>query len=211
MAQIYSRWEGNTNKARKALQEALKKAKGAEDPGTIQSLVNLDIYDSNYQDALDSLSLISEDVDEAGFFFPKALRFAQIHEYMDNKKFALKYYNDARIFLESKVEEQPDDPQYHSLLGITYAGLGDKEKAIREGKSSVVIRPVSKEAIHGTFLVKNLALIYCMVGKYDLAIDKLEYLLSIPGELSIPLLKIDPLWDPLREHPRFKKLIETYK
>jgi serine/threonine protein kinase/lipoprotein NlpI len=207
MAQIYSRWEGNTNKARKALQEALKKAKGAEDPGTIQSLVNLEIYDSNYQDALDSLSLISEDVDEAGFFFPKALRVAQIHEYMDNKEFALKYFNNARIFLESKVEEQPDDPQYHSLLGITYAGLGDEKKAIREGKRAVVIRPVSKEAVHGPFLVRNLALIYCMVGKYDLAIDKLEYLLSIPGELSIPLIQVDPAWEPLRNRPRFQKLI----
>jgi serine/threonine protein kinase/tetratricopeptide (TPR) repeat protein len=211
MAQIYTRRDGNTKKAREILQEAIKNAKGAEDPEIIQSLVNLDIYDRNYQAALDSLSLLSKDVDEAGFDFPKALRFALIYEYMNNKDRALKYNNNARISLESKIDENPEDPQFHSLLGITYAGLGDEEKAIREGKSSVVIRPVSKDTIHGTFLVKNLALIYCMVGKYDLAIDKLEYLLSIPGELSIPLLKIDPAWDPLRHHPRFKELIEHGK
>jgi hypothetical protein len=47
-----------------------------------------------------------------------------------------------------------------------------------------------------------------MVGEYDLAIEQLEYLLSIPGELSIPLLRLDPTWDTLRDHSRFKKLIE---
>jgi len=47
-----------------------------------------------------------------------------------------------------------------------------------------------------------------MVGEYDLAIEQLEYLLLIPGDLSIPLLRLDPSWYPLRNHPRFKKLIE---
>jgi hypothetical protein len=48
-----------------------------------------------------------------------------------------------------------------------------------------------------------------MVGEYDLAIEQFEYLLSIPGELSIPLLRLDPAWNPLRDHPRFKKLVES--
>jgi hypothetical protein len=47
-----------------------------------------------------------------------------------------------------------------------------------------------------------------MVGEFDLAVDQIEYLLSIPGGLSIPLLQLDPAWAPLREHPRFKKLVE---
>lgn len=50
-----------------------------------------------------------------------------------------------------------------------------------------------------------------MVGDYDAAIDHIEYLLSIPGNLSIPLLRLDPAWDPLRNHPRFKKLVEGRK
>jgi tetratricopeptide (TPR) repeat protein len=211
MAQIYPRWLGNTEKAREVLQEALNKAKGAEHPGIIQSLVNIDVYDSKYQEALNNLSLISKDVDEMGFFFPKALRFAQIYEYMNNKDLAKKCFNDARILLESKIEEQPEDPQSHSLLGITYAGLGNKEKAIHEGIRAVEILPVSKEAIHGPLLVKNLAYIYSIVGKYDLAIDKLEYLLDIPGELSNQLLELDPAWDPLHNHPRFKKLLTPNK
>jgi hypothetical protein len=48
-----------------------------------------------------------------------------------------------------------------------------------------------------------------MVGEFDLAIDQIEFLLSRPAPLSIPLLRLDPDWAPLREHPRFKKLLGT--
>jgi hypothetical protein len=50
-----------------------------------------------------------------------------------------------------------------------------------------------------------------MVGEHDGAIDQIEYLLSVPGEMSIPLLRLDPAWDPLRDHPRFQKLVEADK
>ena len=64
--------------------------------------------------------------------------------------------------------------------------------------------PVSKEAMRGPSRVEDLARIYVMVGEHDAAIDQIEFLLSIPGPLSIPLLRLDPAWNPLRNHPRFK-------
>jgi hypothetical protein len=72
----------------------------------------------------------------------------------------------------------------------------------------VELLPISKDAWRGQYRVEDLARIYVMVGKYDLTIEKLEYLLSIPGEMSIPLLKLDPVWIPLRNLPSFKKLIQ---
>jgi hypothetical protein len=47
-----------------------------------------------------------------------------------------------------------------------------------------------------------------MLGEYDAALDQIEYLVSIPSWLSVPLLRLDPRWDPLRSHPRFQKLLE---
>ena len=58
------------------------------------------------------------------------------------------------------------------------------------------------------YKVEDLARIYVMVGEFNAAIDQLEFLLSIPDDTSIPLFRLDPAWDPLRNHPRFKKLIE---
>ena len=57
----------------------------------------------------------------------------------------------------------------------------------------------------------RLLTISVMVGEFDAAIDQLEFLLSRPGEMSIPLLWLDPAWEPLRDHPRFKKLVEAGK
>jgi TolB-like protein/Tfp pilus assembly protein PilF len=201
-------WEGSTEKARAVLEEALENIKPAENAEIVELLVTIDMYDRNYQGALDRLSLKSEDVDKFGWFIPNALRCAQIYGYMNKNELAKKYYDEARSILESKIHEQPEDARFHSSLGIAYAGLGRKEDAIREGKLAVELLPVSKEAMTGPFRVEDLARIYVMVGEYDAAIDQLEFLLSRPGLISIPLLRLDPACDPLRDHPRFKRLLE---
>ena len=210
-AGLYLRWEGSTEKAQAVLQEALEKIKSAEEPSIANSLVNIDVFDGNYQEALDRLSLKSEYIDNWAYFIPRDLQHAIIYRYMNKKESAQTYYEFAQRILESKIEEQPQDARSHSSLGIAYAGLGRKEDALREGKLAVELLPVSKEAMVGTFRVEDLAHIYVMVGEFDAAIDQLEYLLSIQSKLSIPLLRLDPVWDPLRDHPRFKKLLEGGK
>ena len=69
----------------------------------------------------------------------------------------------------------------------------------------------SKDAYQGPNLVwGGLAVIYTMVGEYDAALDEIEYLLSIPSSLSVHYLRLDPLFDPLRDHPRYQALLEKY-
>ncbi len=157
---------------------------------------------------MDRLSLKSEDIDNLDCFIPNPLRCALIYGYMNKKELAEKYYDEARSVLESKVREQPEDERFHSSLGIAYAGLGRKEDAVREGKLGVELLPVTKDAWRALHRVEALAKIYVMVGEFEAAIDQLEYLLSIPSEMSIPLLRLDPAWAPLRDHPRFKRLLE---
>lgn len=130
---------------------------------------------------------------------------------MDDKHLAQLHYTAARELLEARIKEHPEDSRYYSSLGMAYAGLDKKQDAIRTAEKAVELLPISKEAYRGIFRAKDLALVYTMVGEYDKAIDKIEYLLSIPGEISIPLLLLDPRWAPLREHPRFQKLLEREK
>jgi tetratricopeptide (TPR) repeat protein len=108
---------------------------------------------------------------------------------------------------EQLVREAPNDSARHAQLGVVLARLGLKEAAINEGKKAVELLPESKDAVDGPQATAVLAQIYAWVGEHDEAFRLLDHLLTVPGEsLTVPMLKLDPVWDPLRGDPRFQKL-----
>jgi len=127
---------------------------------------------------------------------------------MNNNQLATKHYESAVRLLEEKIKEDPEDSRYYSALGIAYAGLGKKEEAIYSVQKATEILPISKEAYRVAIRAAELAQVYVMVGEFDKALDLIEKLLSIPGEISAPLLRIDPVWVPLHSNPRFQRLAE---
>ena len=208
---IYLNSKGNTNKARLILEEASQMISSTKDPLFIEIRVLLDVYDGNYQEPLKYLSLESFDAFQLQFYYkPQFLLYARIYNLMNKPELAYAYYDSTRIFLESKLIDYPEDSRLHSSLGIAYAGLGQKEKAINAGKKAVELLPISKEAWRGVYRAGDLAQIYVMVGEYEAALKQIELLLSIPGHLSTKLLQLDPIWKPLWNHPEFKRLIEIY-
>jgi len=118
------------------------------------------------------------------------------------------YFDSARIAIETRLLKLPDEARLHSALGIAYAGLGQKGKAIEEGVKAVNLLPFDKDAYTGVFRIEDLARIYVMVGDYDKALDRIKFLLAHPGPLSIKMLQLDQDWKPLREMPEFKKIIK---
>lgn len=200
--------QGNTENAR----SVLTKAAGKVDSTYLTPVwAAVECFDGNYQKALawlpdaKSFRFYAAVTSASNYFLMKA----EIYHLMGQPRLALAYYDSARAALETKSEERerPLGAFLHQWLGIAYAGLGRKEEAVREGKNALELRPTSKDAFYGTELVEALAEIYVMVGEYDLAIDQLEYLLSIPSFVSVRYLRIDPTWAPLRSHPRFQKLV----
>ena len=200
--------QGDTKKARQVQGEFSQDPNIAGDRVVMNTLVYIDVYERNYQAALDRLSSILVKWPDD---YPSILRQAQIYQYWQKEDIAGKYYAEVRVILERKIKEDPNDAKYQCELGIAYAGLGLKDKAILAGQKAQKEMPISKDAQAGSWVIRHLAVIYTMVGEYDNAIDHIEDLLSRPGPLSIPLLKLDPAWDPLRVRPRFKKLIEQGK
>ena len=99
---------------------------------------------------------------------------------MNKHDLELACYDSARILLEKKRIDFPEDQRLYSSLGIAYAGLGLDDKAISASEKAIKLLPVSKDAFSGTIQVEDLALIYVMVGKYDDAIKQIKSLLSIP-------------------------------
>ena len=206
-AWVHLRLEGSAEKARAVLEEAGSVGL-AED--VVPVWVLLEMWDGDYRQALDRLDLVSSEVlheDQYGYAL-KAELYAGIHGLMGNRQLEQAYYDSMRSVVESRVRERPDDPRYRSALGIAYAGLGRKDDAIREGEFAVELLPMSEEAWRGAYRLEDLARIYTIVGEYDAAIDQLELLLAVPSPMSVPTLRIDPTWDPLRGHLRFQALLE---
>jgi len=212
-ARLYLSWQGSFGKARAVLNQALENVISAKDNEHVINIsVLIDTFDRLYQEAL-AQRLSSKDTgyQTQHYFIPKDLQCALICMYMKNEESARDYFDKARTILEDRKTQHPADSLFRSSLGITYAGLGRKQDAIREGELAVELCPLSRDAMRGPHRVEDLARIYVMVGEYDMAIEKLEFLLSVPGELSIPLIRLDPAWDPLRDHPRFIKLLGQEK
>jgi serine/threonine-protein kinase len=118
------------------------------------------------------------------------------------------YADSSLAAYEEKVNAAPDEPQGHSFLGLAYAYLGRKAAAINEGQRAVQLLPISRDAYVGPYVEHQLARIYLAVGQPEKALDHLEAVLRIPYYLSPGWLKIDPHFDPLRDHPRFQRLVE---
>jgi serine/threonine-protein kinase len=69
---------------------------------------------------------------------------------------------------------------------------------------------VPKDALYGPLRVRALAKIYAVVGEPDEALDRIDHLLSIPSQLTVAQLRLEPWWDPLRDNPRFEEILEKY-
>jgi TolB-like protein/Flp pilus assembly protein TadD len=144
-------------------------------------------------------------------FIPRAQLIAEAHGAMGDAAAARTYYDSAAMLVRQRLRESPNTANLHSSLGIALAGLGQREQAIEEGRRGVELLPVSRDALDGPFRVRDLARIYLMVGEHKAALDQLEVLFALPrgNPLSAPVLRLDPVWAPLREHPRFRRLAEA--
>src|SRR5438270_1302160 len=103
--------------------------------------------------------------------------------------------------------------ELHAFLGQAYAGLGEAASAIAEGQKAMAMRPTSKDPLEGPSEEESMASIYALLGDADHAIPILKRLLQIPaGFLITPaLLRLDPVWDQIRNDSRFQELATEKK
>jgi TolB-like protein/Flp pilus assembly protein TadD len=141
---------------------------------------------------------------------PKAFLEGILYLRLGDKGKAQAALEQAKIVAERLVRDAPDDPGRRAQLGAVLAGLGKKEDAINEGKKAVDLLPESQDAFDGPQATAALAEIYAWVGEHDEAFRLLDHLLTVPSGLTVPTIKIDPVWDPLRKDPRFQALIDKY-
>jgi TolB-like protein len=141
---------------------------------------------------------------------PKAFVEGEIYLAQGDQAKARTALEHARVVSDQLLRAVPADPNRHGQHGLILAGLGQKREAIAEGKRAVELLPESEDAFDGPQVTAVLAQIYAWTGEFDEAFRLVDHLLVIPNGLTVPILKLDPGWDPLRKDSRFQALIDKY-
>jgi len=142
---------------------------------------------------------------------PKDMLAGFIYYYLDEKEKARLCFEKSIPLLRASVKDYPDDPRYHSSLGIALARTGRKEEAIREGKQAVALLPLSKDQAYGTSYVLDLSVIYSIVGEVDAALEQIEVLMKMSCWYSPKWIRMDIRYATLHKDPKFESLLEKYR
>ena len=192
---------GDTEKATRVIEEGVQIT---GEQNMLWARFEIDIWTRRFQELLDAVEPFP---DFSDYFLFKGIA----HWFLGQNDRAKTYLDSARVVHEGWAQMVPDNVRNYSLLGLAYAGLGMKEKAIQTAKKAVELEPINKNAWDGPRHHHWLAYIYSMVGEYDKALDEIELLLSTPYYFTTWNLKLSPFWDPLRDNPRFQELVAKYE
>jgi len=116
----------------------------------------------------------------------------------------------AKEILDLQIKQSPDSPDMHIQLAKVLAHLGEKDAALAEAQRATELLPESKDAFGGPEIAAGVAEVYAILGENDRAIEILDGLLSRPSGVTVQGLKVNPIWDPLRNDPRFQALLDKY-
>ncbi|HUG29407.1 MAG TPA: BTAD domain-containing putative transcriptional regulator [Candidatus Limnocylindria bacterium] len=196
-AMLYVIWQGDVARARSILDRASTEL-GFPRGGT--TWLFLEMLGRRYDGAL---ALLHEGIDPAAAHMWKG----RLNRLLGREPLARAHFDSAAAEYRRRVRAAPNDPWQRSVLGLALAGAGHAPEGIAEAREAVALRPVERYAVDGPLYLERLARTLVYADEHDAAVDVLERLLSIPSEVSAPLLRVHPEYDPLRDHARFRDLV----
>ena len=191
----------------------------ADDTSALETQVYQAILERRPAQVIPRLEEILAKPDLALGFFNGELRFwlGWAQEVAGDHARAQESWRQARSELESFLKEQPENFALIGDLALTNMGLGDKAAAFSFAEQALAANPIEKDALYGPASLEVLARVAAGMGEPERAIAAFETLLSIPYQgalaegvpLTPALLRLDPMFDPLRNNTRFQKLLAS--
>jgi tetratricopeptide (TPR) repeat protein len=202
-------WHADTKPLHAAIDQIL-----AHDPTNAATIADqwltLGLCENDMKAASKALEAMTENgCQEEGLPYPRSWCEGLVAREQNNDAAARLAFNEARGRVDRLVHEQPDFAAAISALGMIDAALGNTSDAIAEGRKAVDLLPIGKDAITGSILLQNLAVIYAWTGEKQAAFDALNQLVGMPGYLSYGQLSLHPYWAHLREDPSFWNILKT--
>ena len=207
----YTRWDGTADTLAAALERS---PPGLDTDGMVTfSRVYVGRLRRRPTEVLAALAASRHTVSEDEMLYaPHALLRGLAYADLGDTKRARAHYDAARAMMEDSIAAHPSDPRLHIALGMSLAGLGRRDDAIRAARQAMALAPVSANIVRATCFMGGAAEIFAFVGENDAAIELLDRLLSMPAgrEASVPLLRADPAYDRLRDDPRFEQMLRRH-
>ncbi len=203
------RKNGSTGDAKNLMDTAILKT----GKSFIKIKILLDIYDGKFEEALIQTKKILYKTDLFDNTFlnnhgEKLLLCAMVHSYLNNPDRARTYFDSALVFLKKELIKDPENSMKYSNIGIAYAGLKSKSKAIEAGEKALKL--TEDNALKESDRKRDLAQIYVMLGDFDSSLKQIDDLLKNPSCFSLKLMQLDPVWKPLIYQPGFQKILTGY-
>jgi TolB-like protein len=167
--------------------------------------VYLDVIERRFTDALRALEKRTTNNDRRQQLFPRVV----LRLLAGQTEAAKSIGEEALPLLEARLRERPDDTLAMRELSWVYLAVGRNADALRLSREAADLISIEKDAFTGPIFQNGLAQIEARAGASEEAIKRLRRLLSIPAGAvaSIARLKIDPVWDPIRDRPDFQQLL----
>jgi TolB-like protein/Flp pilus assembly protein TadD len=208
----YIRWQGQLDTLRAVVSRLPRDANLGPLGTRSAQQAQLLLWQRSADTLLEVLTMARLNVFEGiDIFLPTSLYAAWAHQLRGDRPAARTAFDSARMLLDSVVGQRPDDWRVHAARGLALAGLGRRDEALREARwlqQSVMYR---ENAWLRLLLAEDRARILAQAGEAGAALDEIEGLLAGPSWLSVHTLRLEPLWHPLREHPRFQALMAKYE
>ena len=193
---------GDTARARRQLEQL-------PDDAAAGAWIELLSVQRNFRAALAKVERMEEIERTQDSYLPRTLWRARLYRYLGEQALARVNLDSAVTLLERDLHqaEPADEPTLRAALGLAYAGLGRRDDALREGRRATALIPISLDQRTGASYRLLLAETQTLAGDLAGAIAGLDSLLRQPSSLTVPLLRLDPRWDPLRGQPGFHRLV----